>query len=400
MPLDHYQLSRRNMGLVIIGKKHPSAYQSENFSAPYDEVHEFMLKKPEWSREDLYQKFATSELDAAIQDAKSLNGSSTDVDWCAELKLEKSWWDVGDDLERYGHKIKKGERPELLPLVSNMRLVSVNEKTGLKRADEVDWKSAKGLQPSGWDVIDKTFGGIPESGPLVVYGTTGTGKSFWTNQLLNKYLHYYKDKSAAAFSLEMSEKRYLKRGFEMYPQLEEVANRLYVSGKARGIDEIVSDVSTKNISILVIDSIDYLVKQIDASHFEMTWKKIVELGRLLEIPIVITAQPNRLAKYNALNRFLQKYDIAWSGAAEDSAEQLIALQHVREELDMDDKSFPVYSEAYYMICWKQREGWPMQRGPGAVIMRDCTEKLWVGDAYQNMLFYPGASRSVKGRINS
>lgn len=407
MPLDWYQLSRRNMGLILLNKKHPSSYLPDDFSPPFDEILDYMLDSPEWSPESVHQKFScTDELQAATRDVKALNGAGDSVDWASELKIESYWHNLGSDLERIGHSAKKGERPDLLPVVSKMRSVSVNEKGGLQRADEVDWKSAKGLQKSGWKAIDTTFGGIPESGPLVVYGTTGTGKSFWTNQLLNKFLHYYKDKTAAAFSLEMSEKRYLKRGFEMYPSLEEVSDRLYVSGKARGIDEIVSDVSTtREVSIVVIDSIDYLVKQIDASNFERTWKSIVELGRLLEIPVVVTAQPNRVAKYNAMNRFIQKYDIAWSGAAEDSAEQLIGLQvvegHNAREMEFEKTDeFPVFpneDKVYYMICWKQREGWPVLKGPGAVILKDSGEKLWEGEAHKDKLWRPGeASRTVGG----
>lgn len=191
----------------------------------------------------------------------------------------------------------------------------------------------------------------------------------------------------------------------MYPELETVLDRMWVSGKAKHIEDIVAEASEKEWDMIVIDSIDYLPdKEISASVMDRLWKAIVRMGRLLEIPIIVTTQPNRDAKWKAETRFHQRYDIVWSGSSEDAAEQLWFIQYVRDELDMEDETFPTFDDAYYIISWKQRGGYDVQQGPGAIILKDLLpgkgggqKILWSGKAHQNMLFVPGRNRKIIGK---
>lgn len=410
MSMDWFQASQVNFGLILKGVRPSQAYSSNEFAPPFDEMLEFIKKKDDWCKEDLYSHFAPSELDGALHAIQSLNGSSKDVDWPAILRESAAIWEISDDLERVGRAGKKGKLPDVFPLVSKLKDFSNGEKQGLRKSLDVDWQSAKGLQPSGWDIIDNTIGGIAESGPIVVCAPTKTGKSFFTAKLAERFLNHYTDRRVAIFPLELTDKRYLKRSFEMYPDMlkPHEEGRIFTSSKTRTIEGIASDVGTMgDCGLIIVDGIDGLVKgSYETSKFAGAWSGIIELGVVLDIPIVVTAQPNRVEKYNSKSKFLDMYAIEWSGAAENGAEQLWVLQHVPYANDFDDERFPVFDDAYYIISWLQREGWMKQKGPGAVILKDHKYdkngniRLWEGEAYQNLLWRPGAARAKIGNKSS
>ena len=117
---------------------------------------------------------------------------------------------------------------------------------------------------------------------------------------------------------------------------------------------------------------------------------------------MVPAQPNRTAKLSS--RFLNVYDAAWSGAAENSAALFLALQAVDPSTtEWEDNRFPVHSKdgglRYFIIAWKSRDGWPLQSGHGAIrIEADANgqyKKLWVGDVYQNKLHKPNSQTQFK-----
>lgn len=386
------------------------AYASNDFyPEQFDKVIEYIKENDDWCKESLYMRFPPSILDSASSAAASLNGSSKTVDWPSMLRESAAIYQISDELEKIGKSGKKGALPDLLPLTSKLRSFAQGEKPGLRLSKDVDWQSAKGLQPSGWDALDLTIGGMAESGPIVVCAPTKTGKSFFTAQFVNKFLNHYTDRRAAIFPLELTDKRYLKRSFEMYPSLlkPHEENRIFTTSKTRTVEGIASDVSIMgDCGLIVIDGIDGLVKgQYETSKFAAAWSGIIELGVVLDIPILVTAQPNRGGKIEAKREFLDMYAIEWSGAAENGAEQLWVLQHVPFAVDFDDERFPLFDNAYYLISWLQREGWrkPAQQGPGAIIFKDHKYdkdgnlRLWEGEAYQNLLWRPGAARI--GRAN-
>ena len=403
--MNWYELSQRNFGLILTGKRPAQGYVDTDFHPPFDVPVKYMLENPSWTKEDIYIKFSpTIEWDTALHSIASMNGSATAVEWSRDLSKLRSMWQIGEDMKKKGHKMQAGEEPDVLHLVSDLRMMSINEETGLQNAATVNLDNIRDLQKCGWKAIDDTFGGIPASGPLVVFGPTKTGKTFWTSQLIDKFLHYYPEKTAAIFSLEMGGPRYLKRSFEMYPTLHEVKDRIWISGKARGMPDIVAETATRECDIVVIDSVDYALNaEASSAGFDRVWKSIVQMGRLLDIPVVAVAQPNREGKFKAKTEFLGPYSIEWSGAAENASEQLIALQHIEHSIDMTDKQFPLFDDAYYMISWFQRGGYPQQKGPGAIIMRNednKSGKLWDGEVYQNMLWRPDKYKKAVERTSS
>jgi hypothetical protein len=179
------------------------------------------------------------------------------------------------------------------------------------------------------------------------------------------------------------------RETQMYPYLNDVKDRLFVSSSVRNIEELVAEVSAKQFGIVGIDDLDGLAKENSAAEFERLYKKIKEICRFLKIPVYVLAQPNRNAKLS--NKFIGRYDVAWSGAAENSAALLVALQRANElDMDYDDENpppFTLFSDDHeYMIFYKSRDGWPGdypdryprgQYGPGAIILEK-GKHLWEG----------------------
>lgn len=141
----------------------------------------------------------------------------------------------------------------------------------------------------------------------------------------------------------------------MFPSLKEIREqgRLYVSGSVKNIEELIAEVTAKRVDYVVIDDMDSLVGSSDASEYERVYRRVKEICRFLKIPVFVLCQPNREAKHAVERgeRFLGRYDVAWSGAAENSAALQIALQKVSNALDMESQTFPTdeEQELYYEI---------------------------------------------------
>ena len=365
--------SKENFGLLMKGLTASNMYKPEDFCPPYDKIFEYIVEKGTWTKEDLYAYWSnTSPLDMAMQAASNINGQSKTVNFPSILRRKKGEWAFSRYLVQVGKQGEQGNLPPLDKVMSMARSYINNDGIGLRDAREVDWENVKGLQKCGWDALDKTIGGIAESGPVVVVATTKTGKSFWTAKLIKEFLEFYPNKTAGIFALELTDARYLQRAFGMYPSLLKAKDegRVFITHQTRSIEGIMSDVAIRGCDIVVIDGIDGLVKgEFGAGTFARAWHGIIELGVVQNVPVITTTQPNRAGKKKAdSGEFLGRYDIEWSGGAENGAEQLIALQHVPFERNHHDKRFPVFDDTYYMISWLQRERWPMG-GPGAIILR-------------------------------
>lgn len=401
-----YENSQINFGLILSGKRSEQSYIIQDFHPPYDSMLEFIKGKDGWSREDLYgAQFAPSDLDAALHAVTSLNGSAEEVDWPSILRKSAETYRISDQLEKIGKSGKRGRLPDLNSIMNDMRSFSRNEGNGLRDARDVDWESSSGIIPSGWDAIDNTIGGMAESGPIIVCATTKTGKSFFTAKFAERFLNRYENKKVAIFPRELTDRRYLKRSFGMYPSLMKPyeEGRIFITSKICKTDAIIAEVDgLDDCGLVIIDGIDGLVNgQYDTSKFAGAWSGIIEMGVALDLPIMVTAQPNRQGKFASKNTFLDRFSIEWSGAAENGAEQLWMLQHIKYEVDFDDERFPVFNDAYYLISWLQREGWTKaQKGPGAIIFKDHkydkdgNVRLWEGEVYKNTLFKEGAFRRV------
>jgi len=386
--MNHLEASQIVFGLILQRKKSPQAVLWDSFAEPFNDAVKFCQENPDWSKEDLVKIIAPSFMQESEYAIKALNGMGDSTDWLAILKDFSEDNKLGETLERAAKSLKKGKPVDYLVLSGHLQSRIMKQSNGLTLGKDVDCTNYNPFMESGYEPFDNIIGGIPSDGPIIAYGLTGVGKSHWAANLISKFLHKHKDKTGAVYTLEMSAEHWKWRETAMYPELNDVMDRLYISGSVKNIEELIAEVSTRQSSIVVIDDIDGLAIENSAAEFERLYKKLKEICRFLKIPAVALAQPNRAAKLS--NKFLQRYDIAWSGAAEDSSALLVALQRANElDLDEENSPFPLYEDDHeYLICWKSRDGWPAdypekftkgQRGPGAIILRPSDRGLWNGD---------------------
>lgn len=398
--MDVFELSTINFGLTLEGRRSAREYSADDFVPPYDEGIK-VLQQEGATREDVakLKSFNVNVLNDAHNAVHKMNGLGEyeNFDWIKALKAAKRAYDLARGGKRILEKLERNEDADLLQFQSQIASMVSAESYGLSLGNTIDYSNYKPFKQSGWDVIDKILGGIPSDGPIVIYGLTGVGKSFCGAKFINSLLHFYREKTAAIYTLEMSAEHYMWRTCGMYKDMDDVLDRLYVSGSVRKVEELVSEVTSKRIDYVLLDDMDNMVKSKDAAEYERVYQVIKDVCRFNKIPFFVLGQPNRIAKLSG--RFLGQYDVAWSGAAENSAALQIALQKANS-LDMDDTQFATFDEnKFYMIFWKSRDGWPLQQGPGAIILDECKDKMWGGNPVKGQwkLWNSGSGNKAIGR---
>lgn len=386
--MNRRDLSEINFGLLLEQRNMPSLYKPEWFAEPFDRGVEILMKQGA-TREDVAKVLSLTYLNDAHDAVKKMNGlgETENFDWVTSLRVAYENAQRGAKLKKIAKRLEDNEEVDILPLYSELGSAIANDSFGLRPANEIKYTEYKPFMPCGYEPIDKTLGGIPSDGPIIVYGLTGVGKSKFATALVNGILHQYPEKKAAVFTLEMNAEHWLWRTVKLFPSMKEVLPRLHVSGQARDIEDVVAQITLGGYDFAVLDDMDNMVKSSDASEYERIYRRVKEVCRFVGIPFVVLGQPNRQAKFSVSEgeRFLSKYDVAWSGAAENSAALQIALQ-TANGLDMHSEEFPTADDNQdYLIFWKSRDGWPgdydpkLAVGPGAVVMSHSAN--WMGKPY-------------------
>lgn len=404
-PKSRRDLSLVNFGLILSGRQPATIYRPEWFCTPYDKGVE-ILQKTGACREDVAKVINPDYLNDAHEAVSHWNGIGEELDWVKCLATAYKNEEVGRKLKKVGKRLEENEDVDLLPVYAEFSSMLSDESFGLTKASNIDYTNYKPFMKSGDPVMDRILGGMPTDGPIIVYGVTGVGKSHYLASKMDYFLHQYKTKTAGIYTLEMSAEHYLSREMKMYPSLKDVQDRLYVSGSVRSIEELVAEVTAKKLDMVGLDDMDNVVKTSDPSEYERVYRRVKEVCRFLKIPFYVLCQPNREAKWAVERgeRFLGRYDIAWSGAGENSAALQIALQKANS-VDMQADTFPTEDDwMFYEIYWKSRDGWPAdydnkgQQGPGAVL-RLADKQMWRGQVYAGkyQLWQPGATNRAIGR---
>jgi hypothetical protein len=355
-----------------------------------------VLQKDGASKEDVAKVLSSSYMNDAHDSVAHWNGIGEEVDWGKALRQAYENSQRGAKLKKIAKRLEENEEVDILPLYSELGSAIANESFGLRPASEIDYKTYKPFMPCGYAPIDNTLGGIPSDGPIIVYGLTGVGKSKFATALVNGFLHQYPEKRAAVFTLEMNAEHWLWRTMSLFPTMKDVLPRLNISGQAKDIEDVVAQVTQGKYDIAVLDDMDNMVKSSDASEYERIYRRVKEVCRFLGIPFIVLGQPNRVAKIETMprtgkdgkwigGRFLGQYDVAWSGAAENSAALQIALQ-TTDSFSTSEEIFPTSDDLMdYIIFYKSRDGWPghhdpkLAVGPGAVVMNHSAN--WQGTPY-------------------
>lgn len=382
------QIAEVCFGLVHEGRHPATLYRPEWFPNPYDSGIELWQKKGS-TKEDVAKVVDGSYLADASNAVHKYNGLGEyqNFDWSKALQNAYMYREVGQKLQKVGKQLENNEPVEILPIYGQLTSLVSSQSNGLVLAKDVKYGEYKPFKKCGYAPIDNTLGGIPSDGPIIIYGLTGVGKSTIATAIISGLLNLYPEDTAAVYTLEMGAEHWMYRSMNMFPKLKKVLDRLFVSGSVKDIEELVAEVTAKRVNYVVIDDMDNIVRSSDASEYERVYRRVKEICRFMNIPVFVLGQPNRLAKMAVGNgeRFLSPYDVAWSGAAENSAALLMAVQ-VANSLDMKSEEYATTdANMQYLIYHKSRDGWPSDRdpramkGPGAVILEHSPD--WNGKPY-------------------
>lgn len=409
--MDLREIALTNIGLILDGRASPTLYTEKDFPAPYNKVIAAIKKNPEAiGNKDVADTIFTSlllpdEIQEAHYQASRHNGlGETGVfAWRKALVESNNKYVIGEELDRFAKACKSNQDVDYLKVYTKLGSMITAGTTGPRPANQIDYKSYKPYMKSGIKYIDSVIGGWPTDGPIVVIAPQGTGKSHFIFYTVCSWLVEHPDKHAALYTLEMSDKHFLARELEMYPEflslVESENPRLHISSTVRGVEEISAEVSTGKYGFVGIDAMTQLAKGGDASTYEKIYQTLVEICRFQEIPVMILAQPNREAKKS--NKFIGIYDAAWSGAAENAAAMFITLNRVMyADPEWQDTRFvpvekdnPQKTDRFYICFWKFRDNRPqeLQQGLGAIRIEPDKntgyyKQIWVGDALDNRLW--------------
>ena len=392
VPTSIKDLSMVNFGLIMNGRKDVHLYNPEWFFPNDYGAAVRVLQEKGSSIEDASKVLNPKYLNNAHDSVVRWNGIGEEYDWMKALKTAYESDKMGDKFLKLGKKLKNNEPVEMAYVYSDIQSLLAQESSGLSRLEDIS-DDYKPFKLSGYEPIDKVLGGIPTDGPIIIFGSSGVGKSKFVSGLITSLLKTYPNETAALYTLEMNSTHWKWRTADLFPKVLEVKDRLYVSGSVKDIDELVAEITIKKVNYVILDDIDSMVKESSPSEFERVFRRIKEVCRFMGIPFFVIAQIAK-EKEIAINgtgvggksRFLYKTDIAWTSAAEKSAALLLGLQTVMDEVDMSEDAFVKDSQPLdYIIAFKSRDGWLGDRdsryqvGPGAIVLEHTPN--WMGKFY-------------------
>lgn len=377
------ELSETVLGLMSEERLAPMVAAPEWFKYPMNEGVK-VLQKPGGRKEDLMKVLPQDLITHIHNRVSSMNGSGEWYDWVGGLKDAYEGQLLADQYERDARALRQNKPVDLQRSYAMTTAKLTRGESGLVRATDIDYSKYKPFIKSGNEYIDRIIGGYPADGPIVIFGDTGTGKSHFGAGAVVDILKAHVDWTAAIYTFEMGVKHWMWRESQMYPAMNRMLDRLYVSStQDAGGEQMMAEILQKRPNFVLIDDMDNMVKgEASPAKYEAQYKVIKTICRLLEIPVMVLGQPNRTAKTSA--RFLRKWDISWSGAGENSAALLIGLQNATKlRQEWADTTYPTENRLLqYMMFMKSRDDWPMQRGPGAIIT-EMGPTIWKGKLWHD-----------------
>ena len=386
---DWQTLSEITFGLVLSGKVDSTQFQAVNFFEPYHKG--FEVWKASGSKTKVVETISDSHYNTALEAASSVSSiDAEEIEWHERLRYAANAYSLGVQTGKLSKKLLKGDKIELseaTELGSSFKDLANPKQVGLTQSNELDLDSEEDIIDSGYLPIDTHLGGIPASGNILVMGTTGIGKSLFSQVFLGGFLTRYPDKKAAIYSLEMTSGQYIRRGLKLYPEFKRAHEngQVFVSDRSTTIDTVGFEVAAGNYDIVVVDYIEYLIKgEGSESKYAEIYKNMNDISRDLKIPFMMLLQPNREAYKGGVPKM---WHARWSGMAENVAAQFWTLYSPKGE-DETNGDFVFVDKSKYLICWKSRFGWMSdariapdgkdRKGPGAIVLPD-VRTVWAND---------------------
>ena len=363
-------------GLVVTKRVDITKFHSTMFQEPYDEGFEEFARHGDVTKTS--QSITPAMYNAAIAAAGTIE-DGTGIEWHKSLNKASKGFAIGTKAQRLGKAMASGKEvqtADIMEFTSALRDFASPDAIGLHALSEVD-DNYEPFIKCGWAAIDDNVGGIPASRPLVVGGDTGLGKTFMQMRLTGAFLTEHPDALGAIYTLEMSDRAWRKRFVTMFPEYEDVMERIYISKSAVSVPEIGIEVASIGAGFVGVDYMDYLIRgEISEAAWRRTNLQLNEICRTLEIPLCI------LHQFNA-NRYTdpvpQMKHFAWGTSSTNVAGMVITLAKFRNAEDVGDYIAFDDDRPMTMLFWKSGDGWVGKRGPLAVSL-PLVKNLWADEA--------------------
>jgi hypothetical protein len=403
------ELSATVVGLVLEGKLKATQVPNGSLVGQWSKAIELIKANPDAlqdkSKADslLAQCLLSDEITTAHEVASRHNGLGEEgvFGWVESANNATKLYAFGRILERNAKKALTNDPVDLSKLYQEVGDLLAGKLSGAKPANQIDYLKYKPYDKSGIPWMDSIIGGWATDGIITVVAPQGTGKSFFQFYTTCMWLLAHPDSTAVIYTLEMSDRHYLSRSLEMYPQFVELiqSGRLYISSSVRNVDDLVAEVHTTKHGFVGVDDLSKLAGESSPDKYERVLTRLNEIARLREIPVQVLAQPTREAKKS--KKFIDIYDGGWSSAIENSAAMYLTLNRVAyADPEWTDTRFvpvetdnPQKTDRFYICFWKFRDNRPpeMQQGLGAIRIEPDKhtgryKQIWVGDALGNRLW--------------
>ena len=246
---DWRSLSEICFGLVVTGRVDMAKFNAVMFCDGYEDGFKEWFKS---KNKTSVARLLGADYETALQAADTISeDSAKDIEWQKILQRAYLSYQVGDKATKVGKKLMQGyevSTEDAITIAAQFKDLANPESLGLTVSNTID---VDGFEPtilSGYAPIDTHLGGIPESGNILVMGTTGVGKSLFSQQFLGHHLDMYRNKTGGVWSLEMTNQQYLYRGVQLYSKFNKAHRdgRIMVSDKTTTIYDIGIEAAMKN----------------------------------------------------------------------------------------------------------------------------------------------------------
>jgi len=364
MPQKWLNNSELVTGLVLERRLKAELLDEQTFYPPYcDVISDIKAGK---SIEELQIRHSFALIQASISASEHVNGLGDKTDWPLLLQKLSSQYIVGEMLTKKGKKMMEGNSDvDISAIRDSLTRLHDNEKIGLVQLKDIKPRKIK-LIETGWESIDKFFGGITKTGVLEVCGSPSVGKSTLAAKLCGKFAKKYPNKKVVFFTLEMIDEELAQRYVEVFGCEDEIPTNIFIDARRHNVREIVSIVSgIEDIGLVIID---YAEKMIEGETTEPkmaeVFKETAFCAKQLKIPLVLLAGFSRTYQ-GGLPR---PYHVRYTGMAEAEVWSCWALynpcnDHFQED-KIANKTLPAIEGKAYILGWKQRGGFPVIHGIG------------------------------------
>lgn len=356
-------------GMVLANRISLNSIRPDLFAPPYDKIIE--LKQKGVSIEEIGVQIGSAPLIAATQADQHLNGAGEAVDWLQNLETLAAQNRAADRMEKLARQLRKGQPLDVTIFHDIVEAMEREKDNDYSRASDVKPMEIPFI-PSGLQYLDEHIGGLPEHGLVLVSGNSGVGKTTWALNLSLSFLRQHPDKEVMFFSLEMTENELVMRIKEMYPAgrevPKEILERLLIVDKTLGhVSKAINMAAgIENLGMVVVDFVDLIIDgEISETSMAEAYRLGAIAGKNLGIPFVMLAQYTKEYRGGVP----RPYHVRYTKMAEVYSHAVVCLY--RPDADYhywsdDEQELPWVDGRAYIVVWKLRGGFRMNKGPGAI----------------------------------